>query len=96
MTEPLYDHEAQHRRDVALHNFLDLGLDHWHAWLADIQDDKVPIPRELEPYAASVIVALKQDVTDNEARGDYLQAVASMDTSVLEYFARVVGAYKSD
>lgn len=84
-----YDPDAQHDRELAMPDFLDLNLDQWEAWL--LSDASADVPAELEPHAVAVIEALRDQATEHDARGKYLQAIATMATPTLRYFAAVVG-----
>lgn len=91
MTAPItYDHEAMNRRAAAVMDFLDLNLEEWEAWIRGDAPDR--LPAELHPPIVSIIESLRSDPTNpaSEARGDYLQALSTLSSDVLEMLRREV------
>jgi hypothetical protein len=75
---------AQHRRDLAMHNFLDLNVGQWEKWLIT----EAAVPPELEQHAVNFIVGLRS-VEEYQL---YLQSLATLDTEAIEWFVKEVTA----
>lgn len=86
----VYDEGAQHQRTLAMHNFLDLQLIQWEAWVANLDEHGGTFPPELEPHAVNFITGLRGDGEDYQL---YLQSLASLTTTALSWFVQEVGKY---
>ncbi len=91
-----YDEAAQVARIEAVVKFLDLNTHQWDQWLSSLNPDSPPqIVRDFENEVVGIIHSLRHPESA-EGRGQYLQAMATMTTSALNWFVTEVGKFSAN